>query len=189
MGYANKEIRNRADRARRARKAGKKHTGKTTFADFWSIPLEHIQDAKVDGEDIYYVRLVNGALTIPNRRYDAQKGELRFSEEKERHSDDENKPALNRPWLKGAWFTGVLRPMVIAAIEEKFGIDLPHFDADEADEDDAAFCRSIIDDRIARQVQISAEEFVSVAMHGGVPRNVAQRWIEKKFDRTFDWEA
>ncbi len=85
--------------------------------------------------------------------------------------------------------------MVIAAIEEKYDIDLPHFDVepDEEDEDDdstpeqAAFCQSILDDHAARQVQISAPEFVPLAMVGGIPRDVARRRLEEKFDTAWDW--
>jgi hypothetical protein len=182
MPHANREDRNATQREYRARiklskskqvEAKSDRVGKTPFASFCRIPAARIEALE---DDVYQVNIIMGPLSFRYRKYDSNSGQL-FMFKK---GDDTSV-------LAGAWYASMLRPMIVGAIEEKFDVELPHFDAETEDDDDAAFCQAILDDHIARQVQISPLEFVPLAVAGGVPRDVARRWLEEKFNTCWDW--
>ena len=118
-----KKNRNAAQRAYRASNRLTKPTedrvGKTPFASFCHIPPGRIEAL---ADDIFHTNIIMGPLTFHYRKYDANSGQLFMF----KRGDDANA-------LAGAWIACVLRPMIVAAIENKFDIELTHFDAEPAD--------------------------------------------------------
>ena len=129
MPYKDKKNRNAAQRAYRASnrltKPKQDRVGKTPFASFCHIPPGRIEAL---ADDVYQVNIIMGPLTFRYRKYDANSGQLFMF----KRGDDDNA-------LAGAWYASVLRPMIVAAIENKFDIELPHFDAEPADDEERGF--------------------------------------------------
>lgn len=164
MPYTNKINRNAAQRAYRASKKltkPKDSTGKTPFASFVHIPPGRIEAL---ADDVYQVNIVMGPLTFRYRKYDSNSGQLFMF----KHGDEANA-------LAGAWYASVLRPMIVAAIEAKFDVELTHFD-------DA---KPIPVDKVKHWFPMlwsqtpdhDLRTFLEAAVDRGAPLAVARQWL------------
>jgi hypothetical protein len=150
-----------------------------------SSTISNVRVGKGGHEDgIYWCSIHSGDLTVNHVRYNSLSFSVQTKGDKRTNSAGDVYYYRDTVITKGQATKVALR--IIDAIEAEFDIALERPQVKQTRQH-AAFCRGIIDDRIARQVQITPLEFVPLAMAGGVPRDVARRWLEKKFDRTFTW--
>jgi hypothetical protein len=152
--------------------ARRDRVGKTPFASFCRIPAACIEAL---ADDVYQVNVVMGLLTFRYRKRDSNSGRLFLFKQ----GDDTSV-------LAGAWYASVLRPLVIAAIEEKFNVELPHFDAETDDQKactkwERLHCPELIFEGFPGISSDGAEQQMVVTDEQ--PRGFVRRWIADNIDR------
>src|ERR1700722_19752631 len=122
MAYRNTEIRNRRDRERRresktAAEPKSEKKCKETFIDWCEVVAESI---RTKDEEIFFFDVRLGPLKLRDTRYNSTTGQF-FTTTVEMEKS-------KRPLFKPSWFVGVLRPLIIEAVEKRYGISLDRFD-------------------------------------------------------------
>ena len=197
MPYLDREKHN----ARRREKRREKKTQKTprqqrpkAFVEWCSVPPDSIRCPNDDG--IFYFDVRVGPLTLPQVRYNSETGQF--------HSTTVEMDPSKRPLFKSNWYVGHLRPLIIAAIEARFDIELPTFDDVAAEEPTEAKIASIKNDgteppkreSYARWVEywqphltledhpgVTPERAETAMVEEGQPRDYVRRWIAENMHR------
>ena len=173
MAYRTKESRNEADRRRRAvRREKPKGSLDKTFVSWVSIPLAQITEHE-DG--VYHLDIVLGPLVLPKTRYDSVSGQWHSIMKKMRHAD--------KPRVKPAWYVQQLRPLIIEAIEAKFGVELNRFERQkprELSDDDRHTLQSLYDEHVGSGT-LTGVRLGELAAEHGIAEHVVALWIKEAF--------